>query len=124
MKAKIKKILSKFILMNEFCHSCGNKQKLIWTAPNDMWNKIMGGPNGVLCVFCFDKKVKNQMNTLLRWIPIDIKEEQAKPIVLTEEEAVRFLDALENPRPLSEKLKEAARSYKEAVETGKLIIKS
>lgn len=69
IKLFIKHILAKFCLITEFCHECGVKQPLVWTAPNDLWIRIVGHAGGVLCPKCFDKKCAER-GMFVRWIPI------------------------------------------------------
>lgn len=42
--------------MSETCGSCGapaNPPGSYWFAPNDLWNKVEGSPNGFRCIPCF-----------------------------------------------------------------------
>lgn len=34
------------------CQRCGGPNP-IWHAPSDLWNRVMGGPNGIVCPTCF-----------------------------------------------------------------------
>jgi hypothetical protein len=34
------------------CHGCGGKNP-VWSADNELWNKVIGSPNGILCPTCF-----------------------------------------------------------------------
>jgi hypothetical protein len=34
------------------CQLCGGENPC-WFAPNDLWNKVMGGEPGILCPTCF-----------------------------------------------------------------------
>jgi hypothetical protein len=43
----------------ERCQNCGKIYKIIWKAPDDLWEKITGGEpgksvGGLLCPMCFD----------------------------------------------------------------------
>ena len=37
----------------EICERCGNENVPGWYAPNDLWNRVVGCPNGILCPQCF-----------------------------------------------------------------------
>lgn len=41
------------------CQQCGNKN-IVWSADNDLWNKVMGSPNGIICPQCFEKIAKEK----------------------------------------------------------------
>jgi len=34
------------------CRRCGGPD-VVWFAPNDLWNRVNGSPNGILCPTCF-----------------------------------------------------------------------
>jgi hypothetical protein len=34
------------------CERCGGPN-VVWFAPNDLWNRVVGSPNGILCPTCF-----------------------------------------------------------------------
>src|SRR5262245_16285823 len=36
------------------CHKCGAANP-IWSADNELWNEVVGSPNGILCPSCFEK---------------------------------------------------------------------
>jgi hypothetical protein len=55
----------------EHCMGCGREYDLIWMSNNNLWNKIWGAENGLLCPDCFDKRCRNK-DILLRWIPVII----------------------------------------------------
>lgn len=38
----------------DICQQCGGKN-VVWSADNDLWNELMGGPNGIVCPQCFEK---------------------------------------------------------------------
>jgi hypothetical protein len=38
-----------------FCQICHNPNPT-WSADNDLWNQVMGSPNGIICPVCFEKK--------------------------------------------------------------------
>ena len=65
---RFKLFLCRFILLCEFCGKCGKHQPLVWTADDDLWNELNGGPNGVLCPECFDKEA-DRRGIFLRWKP-------------------------------------------------------
>jgi hypothetical protein len=45
-------------ITESICQSCGNYNP-IWSAPNELFNKVNGSPNGILCPNCFEKKADN-----------------------------------------------------------------
>lgn len=42
------------------CQSCGGINP-VWSADNELWNKVVGSPYGILCPTCFVKKA-NEMD--------------------------------------------------------------
>ena len=56
----------------EFCHECGRLVGVIWTATDEMWARVTGKDEGVLCIQCFDNKAA-VARILLRWTPTVIK---------------------------------------------------
>ena len=36
----------------ETCQQCGGKN-VVWFAPNDIWNAVVGSESGLLCPVCF-----------------------------------------------------------------------
>lgn len=41
----------------DYCQQCGGKN-IVWSADNDLWNKVIGSPNGIICPQCFEKKAE------------------------------------------------------------------
>ena len=37
------------------CQQCGGAN-IIWHADSDLWNRVNGSPNGILCPICFAEK--------------------------------------------------------------------
>ena len=35
-----------------YCQRCGGPN-VVWFAPSELWNAVMGGPDGILCPMCF-----------------------------------------------------------------------
>jgi len=35
------------------CMDCGTLDTPVWSAPNDLWNRVVGSPDGYLCPWCF-----------------------------------------------------------------------
>jgi hypothetical protein len=35
------------------CMDCGTLDTPVWSAPNDLWNRVVGSPDGFLCPWCF-----------------------------------------------------------------------
>lgn len=57
----------------ETCNKCGgvtapllngNEPVSWWNAPDELWERITGGPNGLLCIRCFTLKAKEQGVTI------------------------------------------------------------
>ena len=38
----------------EICQNCNKRTKLCWKAPDDIWQKVTGYKEGILCIPCFD----------------------------------------------------------------------
>lgn len=38
----------------DFCERC-RRENIVWCAPSELWNKVVGSPNGILCPVCFAK---------------------------------------------------------------------
>ena len=38
----------------ETCQNCNRRYKLCWKAPDEIWGKVTGSENGLLCIPCFD----------------------------------------------------------------------
>ncbi len=41
----------------DFCQECG-RPNIVWFAPNELWNKIVGSSDGILCPTCFAKRAE------------------------------------------------------------------
>lgn len=80
LRARIKRWLARHTLVIEFCDDCGTRQRLVWTASDQLWSQVSGHGNGggVLCPNCFDRRA-DQMGYLLRWVP------QVESVTLTSE---------------------------------------
>lgn len=39
------------------CQECGGPNT-VWSAPNDIWNRVMGSPNGIVCFDCFVRRYR------------------------------------------------------------------
>lgn len=42
------------------CDECKGENPTPWVAPNDLWNQVVGSPNGILCPSCFIKLAKRK----------------------------------------------------------------
>lgn len=51
---------------HEICHSCGRPVEVVWHGDDVLWNELMGGPAGVLCVTCFDRACATR-GIILTW---------------------------------------------------------
>ncbi len=77
-KARLKTVVARHYLINEFCHDCGAEQPVVWTASDSLWAAVMGGPAGVVCPTCFDKRCSAH-GFQLRWVPyIEFGAQQAE----------------------------------------------
>jgi len=54
-RVRWKQWLAHHRLIAEYCHRCGRRQPIAWTAPDQLWNDVTGQPNTVLCPDCFDR---------------------------------------------------------------------
>ena len=56
------------VSMVEFCKTCGRRQPVVWTVPDDLWGRVTGrwDGGGVLCVDCFDRRAWDTVG-MLRW---------------------------------------------------------
>ena len=53
----------------ERCNDCGGRyDRTIWTAPDWLWQLLVGHPGGLLCPGCFDDRAKAR-GMFLRWVP-------------------------------------------------------
>ena len=71
--AKIKSILPQFIInyfeIIEFCQRCGIQQPIAWHCKSDeLWKKINGTKNGVLCPKCFSE-LAQEKGIFIMWYP-------------------------------------------------------
>ena len=62
-----KTLLARFVLLAEFCHRCGKRQRLVWHAPDDVFARHRGGYN-VLCPDCFSRHAERHGLSLV-WDP-------------------------------------------------------
>lgn len=37
----------------ESCTDCGHCFRLVWSVDDEIWNKVMGSGDGILCLDCF-----------------------------------------------------------------------
>lgn len=42
----------------ESCQDCGHCFRLVWSVKDDIWNKVMGNGNGILCLDCFVERAE------------------------------------------------------------------
>lgn len=45
----------------EICQDCRNPLGYVWDAPDWLWERVMGGPGGVLCATCFVRRVEAEL---------------------------------------------------------------
>lgn len=65
------------------CGSCKGENPGPWSAPNDLWNQIVGSPYGIMCPNCFitlanEMGVTNVWDVAPRITPPDVQE--AEPV--------------------------------------------
>lgn len=65
MLVLFKRFLSKYLLLIEFCKKCGVKQPLVWSASDELWNRVSGDYN-VLCPNCFNT-IATQKGIHVQW---------------------------------------------------------
>ena len=68
LRVTVKRLLARVTLVMEFCHTCGRDVGVVWTAPDALWEDLVGDPGGVLCVDCFDELAAGA-GLFVRWIP-------------------------------------------------------
>lgn len=49
-----------------YCDDCGRVNP-VWFAPNDLWNTVVGSPNGTLCPACFIDLAEQRGVVPLAW---------------------------------------------------------
>lgn len=67
LRARFKALLSRWMLVHEFCHECGRRQRLVWTANDRLWAQHADGQHP-LCPECFDR-LAMMCGVYLRWEP-------------------------------------------------------
>lgn len=60
------------------CLDCG-RVDAVWFAPSELWNRVVGSPNGVLCPSCFIDRAEaaGVVPTAWRVAPEDHADEDA-----------------------------------------------
>jgi hypothetical protein len=48
----------------EICQECKQPLGYVWNAPDWLWERVMGGPGGVLCATCFVEHLAREIETL------------------------------------------------------------
>ena len=52
----------------EVCWRCDKEVSVVWYAPDWLWKKVIGlGCDGILCIKCFDKLIREHTDTFLYW---------------------------------------------------------
>jgi len=51
----------------EVCRECGRRFKMVWSAPDDVWERVVGDEDGSLCPDCFDRLAAFK-NVPIRWL--------------------------------------------------------
>lgn len=52
----------------EVCGQCGRPVDVVWEAPTELWQEVMGDPRGLICIPCFDGELE-QRGLFARWVP-------------------------------------------------------
>ena len=65
---KIYRQLSFLDAQYERCRDCGRTYKMVWLASDELWMKIWGGENGLLCPDCFTERC-DKLGIFIKWIP-------------------------------------------------------
>lgn len=42
------------------CKECHNRETVVWTVPDDIWNSVTSNSTKTLCLSCFDHKAQHQ----------------------------------------------------------------
>lgn len=48
----------------DICQECGDENPT-WYAPNELWNEVIGSPNGIICPVCFLRKSNTKSINLI-----------------------------------------------------------
>ena len=67
--ARLKAVVAQFRIVFEFCHECGRKVEVVWTADDLLWEQLCGQSQVPLCVRCFDRRAE-RAELFLRWRPV------------------------------------------------------
>ena len=54
---------------HEVCGDCGRPVGVVWLTESGLWRRVMGDDGGLLCVGCFDEKVRGRGGPIA-WVPI------------------------------------------------------
>ena len=55
-------------IATRYAASAVTRSGVVWTATDELWQRIVGGPGGVMCVGCFDAACERR-GLYLRWTP-------------------------------------------------------
>ena len=47
-------------MSEERCSKCGEEYAAVWYAPNGLWNRVNGSPNGFQCPQCFERECETR----------------------------------------------------------------
>lgn len=50
------------------CMDCGTLDNPIWFAPSELWNRVVGSPNGFLCPWCFIVRAERVVDVRGGWL--------------------------------------------------------
>ena len=65
IRAQFKKFLSRHFLLVEFCHQCGQRQPIVWHAPDGIWLSHNNN-HEILCPQCLSENAL-QEGVILYW---------------------------------------------------------
>jgi hypothetical protein len=92
------------------CDDCG-RPSLVWFAPNDLWNRVQGGPDatddpgGMLCPYCFIMKAEKSGVKPTAWIVCTEAIEADAPVKAAAVDGPRVRQIIFDALDLSEELR-------------------
>ena len=61
------------------CQECGSRNPC-WSAPNELWNIVVGSPDGILCPRCFQDKADEKGITVHTVVDVSQQKEAEMPV--------------------------------------------
>ena len=57
----------------ERCQNCGRAYEYVWWCSDQaLWNEIIGGEGGLLCIDCFDRLARDHVGWI-EWVPLNLR---------------------------------------------------